>query len=290
MNYHTQHSDLVGRCQEGTGKWLLDSQEFTSWVAAKQQTLFCPGIPGAGKTMLSSIVVEHLRHELQNDNDVSVIFLYCSYKRQEEQKTGNLLTSALQQLVQSRPSVPEEVDLLYKCHRDEGTRPSIKEVVSVFCSIVSSLSKLYLAVDALDECASTERRRLVGELFKLQAQNQLNIFATSRDLPEIKAQFVGCTALEIRASKEDVRRYLENCMRELPRCVVQHADLQSKITTQILALVDGMYVFLALQEDYLVTCFIGFFSLNCISTHLDTSQRSRTSRIPYDIYLEDQGL
>ena len=217
--------------------------------------------------MLSSIVVEHLRHELQNDNDVSVIFLYCSYKRQEEQKTGNLLTSALQQLVQSRPSIPEEVDILYKSHRDEGTRPSIKEVVSVVCSIVSSLSKLYLVVDALDECASTERRRLVEELFKLRAQNQLNIFATSRDLPGIKAQFFGCTALEIRASEEDVRRYLENCMRELPRCVVQHADLQSKITTQILALVDGMYVFLALQEDYLVTCFIGFFSLNCISTH-----------------------
>ena len=217
--------------------------------------------------MLSSIVIEHLRRELQLNDDVGVVFLYCSYKKQEEQKVGSLLSSVLRQLVQNRASIPGEVDHLYKTHRNEGTRPSTKEILSVICSVVSSLSRLYLVVDALDECASFERRRLIEELYQVQAQTQLNILATSRDLPEIRSHFVGISALEIRASEEDVRRYLENRIPELPLCVIRDVGLQSKITTQVLEVVDGMYVFLTMKQDKPVTSLTGFFSLNSTLTH-----------------------
>ena len=48
IDYAPQQSDFVGRRQEGTGKWFLDSAEFHAWVDTNKQTLFCPGIPGAG--------------------------------------------------------------------------------------------------------------------------------------------------------------------------------------------------------------------------------------------------
>jgi hypothetical protein len=35
----------------GVGQWLLSSNEFQGWLNQNKQTLFCPGIPGAGKTM-----------------------------------------------------------------------------------------------------------------------------------------------------------------------------------------------------------------------------------------------
>jgi hypothetical protein len=41
-------------------EWLLDSDEFQTCLDTDKQTLFCPGIPGAGKTILSSIVVDYL--------------------------------------------------------------------------------------------------------------------------------------------------------------------------------------------------------------------------------------
>ncbi|KAF3903443.1 hypothetical protein ABW20_dc0102901 [Dactylellina cionopaga] len=61
IDYRPQHIDYIRRKQAGTGKWLLESTEFQSWVNDKDQTLFCPGIPGAGKTIMAATVIEYLQ-------------------------------------------------------------------------------------------------------------------------------------------------------------------------------------------------------------------------------------
>jgi len=60
IDYAPQQSDFISRRQEGTGLWLLNSREFQDWLSSSKQTLFCPGIPGAGKTVVTSIVVDYL--------------------------------------------------------------------------------------------------------------------------------------------------------------------------------------------------------------------------------------
>ncbi|OAF60440.1 hypothetical protein VC83_03381 [Pseudogymnoascus destructans] len=60
-NYVSQQSDFISRREPGTGQWFLDSPEFNKWTDEPSQTLFCPGIPGSGKTMVSAITVDHLR-------------------------------------------------------------------------------------------------------------------------------------------------------------------------------------------------------------------------------------
>src|SRR5947209_17772181 len=51
IDYASQQSDFILARQEGTGEWLLESSEFHNWINQTKQTLFCPGIPGAGKTI-----------------------------------------------------------------------------------------------------------------------------------------------------------------------------------------------------------------------------------------------
>src|SRR5262249_50622350 len=60
IDYGPQQSDFISQRQTGTGQWLLDSAEFKTWVGSNEQTMFCPGIPGAGKTILTSIVIDEL--------------------------------------------------------------------------------------------------------------------------------------------------------------------------------------------------------------------------------------
>lgn len=38
------HSDIFRRRQSGTGRWLLESEEFKHWVYGDEETLWCPGI------------------------------------------------------------------------------------------------------------------------------------------------------------------------------------------------------------------------------------------------------
>ncbi len=88
----------------------------------EKQTLFCPGIPGAGKTILTSIVVDDLHTRFQNNERIGIAYLYCNFRRQEEQRAGDLLASLLKQLAQGQSSMPESVrSLLQGAQREADT-------------------------------------------------------------------------------------------------------------------------------------------------------------------------
>jgi len=244
IDYATQQSDFINRREEGTGRWLLDSSEFQEWLNQSKQTLFCPGIPGAGKTILTSIVVEHLCAKFQNNTSVSIAYLYCNFRRQHEQTPTDLLASLLKQLVQELPSMPEIIKNLYEHHKYKRTRPLFDEISKALHSVVANYSRAFIIIDALDELSASDgvRRRFLLEILNLQAKTGASVFATSRFIPEITREFKGSILLEIRASDGDVQRYLHGRMSQLSLCVRRNVDLQEKIKAEIIKAVNGMYV------------------------------------------------
>lgn len=244
IDYAPQQSDFISRRQEGTGQWLLNSNEFQEWTRQTKKTLFCPGIPGAGKTIITAIVVENLFTRFQNDSSVGVAYLYCNFQRQQDQKPEDLLASLLKQLVQEKLSMPESTKSLYERHKDKRTSPSFDEISNALRSVIADYSQIFITIDALDECQVSygRRRRFLSEIFNLQAKTKANLFVTSRFIPEIMREFEGCVSLEIHASDEDVRRYLDGHMSQLPSFVLRSLDLQEEIKTAIIKTVDGMYV------------------------------------------------
>ena len=155
-----------------------------------------------------------------------------------------LAASLLKQLCQERASLSDSVKVLYKKHKVKRTRPSFDEISKTLQSVTTMFSKVFIVIDALDECQTTDgcRTRLLTEIFLAQAKSRANVFATSRFLPEVIERFEGSISLEIRASKEDVRRYLDGCMFRLPAFVGRSPDLQEEIKTGIVSLVKGMWV------------------------------------------------
>jgi Cdc6-like AAA superfamily ATPase len=244
VDMSTQQKDFINRRHEGTGLWLLDSKEFNSWVDRSKQTLFCPGMPGAGKTVITSIVVDHLYNKFRNDPTVGIAYLYCNFRQQHEQKPTDLLLNLLKQLAQKQASMPESVKSLYECHRNKPSRPSLDEISKALYSVVAGYSRAFVIVDALDECQVSDggRRRFLSEIFNLHAKTGANLFTTSRFIPEIVKEFKGCLSLEIRASNEDVKRYLDGHMSQLPSFVLANFGLQREIKAAIAQAVDGMYV------------------------------------------------
>src|SRR3984885_1842 len=250
IDYAPQQSDFVARRREGTGQWLLDSKEFNEWLDQSKQTLFCPGIPGAGKTIITSIVVHHLHTQFRSDPTVGIAYLYCNFRRQHEQKPTDLLLSLLKQLVQEQPSIPESVKNLYTHHKGKRTRPSFDEISKVMHPILSDYSRSFIIIDALDECQATDgsRSKLLSEILSLQAQTGARLFITSRYLPEIMKEFEGSTSLEIRASDKDVLRYIDGRISWLLRSrISRYHDLQNTIRKEVLKAVDGMYDFIPLD-------------------------------------------
>ncbi|KAH8595479.1 hypothetical protein B0O99DRAFT_652217 [Bisporella sp. PMI_857] len=244
IDYAAQQSDFFSRKQKGTGQWLLDSTEFQSWLETDKQTLFCPGIPGAGKTILTSIVVDYLHTKFQGDLNIGIAYLYCNFRRQHEQKPEDLVISLLKQLVQELPSVPESVKNLYNQHKNKRTRPSLDEISKTLHSVTTAYLRVYVVVDALDECQVLERcrSRFLSSIFNFQAKTGAKLFATSRPILDIEKEFKGCLSLDILASDKDIERYLDGHMSQLPTFILGKPNLQEEIKTEIVKAVDGMYV------------------------------------------------
>ncbi|KAL2797171.1 hypothetical protein BJX66DRAFT_335355 [Aspergillus keveii] len=60
-DYGSEQTDILSQRQEGTGTWLLERVEFQEWVNEGNKTTYCRGMPGAGKTVMTAVVVDHLR-------------------------------------------------------------------------------------------------------------------------------------------------------------------------------------------------------------------------------------
>ncbi|RSL93028.1 hypothetical protein CDV31_014881 [Fusarium ambrosium] len=273
IDYGPQQSDYLSRRQPETGNWLLESKDFLGWLATNKQTLFCPGIPGAGKTILTSIVVDFLDSRFDSDSDIGIAYIYCNFRRQHEQRIDDLLGSVLKQLTQCRSSLPDSVKSFYDRHKTKRTRPSLDEILGLLQSVVAMYSRVFIIVDALDECQASDgcRTRFLAELFNLQTRHGINIFATSRPITEIIDCFKASLSIEIeiRASPDDVARYLEGHIEQLPFFVQQDRQLQEEITTGISEAVDGMFLlaqlYLGLLADKL--------TLNDIQSAMETFQK-----------------
>ena len=240
-DYTAQHNDFSSRRCEGTGDWLLNSTEFQNWSNQEAQILFCWGIPGAGKTILSAAVIDHLFASIRG-GDVGVAYLYFNFRRQYEQSPLDVLSSLLRQLLAKKPVLPEMVIKLYGTHSRNRTRPSFKEVSEALQSTIQEFSRAFVVIDALDE-THVDRKKMLTELFDIQAKTKLNLFATSRSIPDIEIEFrqnQKSTALEILAQEQDIRRYLESCIPSLPGFVARNSALQEEIKAAIVKTVNGM--------------------------------------------------
>ncbi|KAH7146905.1 hypothetical protein B0J13DRAFT_441596, partial [Dactylonectria estremocensis] len=263
INYVSQQHDFLSRRQAGTGRWFLDSQEYSAWLGTDKQTLFCRGIPGSGKTIMTSLVVEDLLNRAQsgsfhNDSaergSIGIAYLYCNFRRQHEQQAEDLLASLLKQLVKGQNCLPQDVQELYERHKVAQTRPKFEEISSALKSAISIHSRVFIIVDALDECQVLNRcrSRFLSEIFLIQAATRANFFATSRPMLDIEKKFEGCLSRHIFANDEDIGMYVDGHISQLPDFVSKRPSLQEEVKGGIIKAVGGMFLLAQLHLDSLV--------------------------------------
>lgn len=242
-DYSRQQSDFISRRQPGTGQWMLESPEFREWQGASgNHTLFCFGIPGAGKTIMAATVIDELQRQVQPEAGAGIAYIYFNFRQAEDQDPSRLLSILLRQLVQQQATVSFDVKAFWERHKSSLTRPSFDELSSVLHSVAASFSQLFLIVDALDECqeANGYRAKFLDSLLELQTKCPAKLLATSRSFVDMMQDFEGSKLMEIRAKSEDVSVYVESQLYRLPKFVNRNAELQGMIRSAIGGAVEGM--------------------------------------------------
>jgi ankyrin repeat domain-containing protein 50 len=188
-----------------------------------------------------SVVINYLERTIKQEN-VAVVYIYCTH-RQQNQTAGNLVASLLKQLIQQRTDIPGNIRDLYRHHRSRQTHPPLSEYSRLLQAELRHFLKVFIVIDALDECSEENRIRehFLAEVQKLSPM--VRLLVTSRHMPDIERKFEGTAQLEIRASDEDVKRYLESRIEsQLPLAKYVRTDptLRSDILDTIIKRAHGM--------------------------------------------------
>ncbi|KAJ7087123.1 hypothetical protein C8R44DRAFT_861913 [Mycena epipterygia] len=73
LNFFQRQADVFKAWQPGTGDWLLADAHFKDWESSTGSVLWCHGMAGAGKTVLASLVVNHLSSQSQKNIGVGTL-------------------------------------------------------------------------------------------------------------------------------------------------------------------------------------------------------------------------
>lgn len=175
--------------------------------------------------------------------NTAICYVYCNYKQQSEQSALNLISSIIRQLATDY-GTDEIRGVILKAHREAKIKKlplTFSGSVALLREILLCFTRVFIMIDALDECQVEERNKLVTEMMKLSA----SVSVMSREIPDILELLRNFSRIPVRASQEDVERYLMSEIESntsLLRLIQNDPALQQNIIRRISERSQGMYV------------------------------------------------
>lgn len=213
---YQHHKDAAEKRLKGSGKWLFEKKTFQEWRCESSSSQFwLHGIPGSGKTTLTSLVIETLRR------DHTLAYFYCDRSPSDPARSqgSKILASLVRQLACVSPGMPilEPVRVQYQREIDgfeefEDHIWSVKDCENVMKDLLELYPATTIVIDALDEVQFDDRQVLLDVFNRLMAgtANLLKIFISSRDNYDIAQRLEGSSHINIQAA--DNQQDIENFM------------------------------------------------------------------------------
>jgi hypothetical protein len=157
------HEDACSawRKYPGTGKWILKNEYIRNWreVPSPRDTsqLWINGIPGAGKTVLASVIID----DCLKDPNCETAYFYCKHAETEKNTSMAIFRGLLSQLISQNKS------MLPPCYektlaKGELTLTSAVTAQNLLELFFDCSSRQYIIIDGLDECSAIERKLVLA--------------------------------------------------------------------------------------------------------------------------------
>ncbi|RPA79217.1 hypothetical protein BJ508DRAFT_211298 [Ascobolus immersus RN42] len=230
---------------QGTGNWFLQEPNYVSWRDSdKRRELWCYGHPGVGKSFISSIIIEDLKAGTDSKPNKALAYIYGNYKDWGPD-AKDYIACILKQIVQQLRVVPEEISLSYNRHNLQGAshRPRLAEVLNLLEKATEPLNRVYVVIDALDECKrpgiadDVVRYTLIN---KLRSFKKISLLVTSRSALQLEDLFENTPKVQIVARESDIRalayHYMstDNISPSLAEKLAGKVDLKYEIASKVI--------------------------------------------------------
>ncbi|TKA37928.1 hypothetical protein B0A54_10530 [Friedmanniomyces endolithicus] len=178
------HNKALQQRHAGTGLWFVKHETFSSFKDGKVPILWLHGIPGCGKTVLSSTIIEDLRASSATSATALLLYFYFDFNDQQKQTCDGALRSLVCQMAHQSDSAFDQLD-----HLRRNGQSSIQELSQTLEKMLNGGDRVTIVLDALDEC--TTRDQLLKWIQRLMASEiaSLKMVVTSRKVYDINLVF-----------------------------------------------------------------------------------------------------
>jgi len=221
----------------------LRSPEWTDWISATHRCLWIHGIPGAGKTILISHLVSHVKEYCKTLTRTAHAYYYC-YFGHDQDEAAHLLGSLLNQLCRKSDLVTPQLYEIYKA----GGEPSLVELLEALVEMLAHFDTVYVVVDALDE--SLPRDNLLKILRDLVTDirfQKIQVLASSREYIDIEATMETISVAVSMSNpfvKEDIRSLVRSLIVSNHKFERWPRDMLDELENAVATGAHGMYVFI----------------------------------------------
>ncbi|KAK1486328.1 pfs domain-containing protein [Colletotrichum tamarilloi] len=238
----------------GTGEWILKTPEFEHWKE-NPGTLWLSGMPGAGKTIISSTIVTSLLSEAQTSTS-AVVYSYFDFSNESQQEAQSFLRTCIAQLAAKKPAA---FDILLgfrnRFPEAQDQQPGLEEFLEATVATMGCFHRVFLVVDALDECS--ERKKLLDIFKELQSVRNLHLVLLSRREQQIeKVLSASSTELSLCGAHvdQDIAAYVRQRIHHSEEMKEWTGEDRAKVETQLIEMAGGMFRWVHCQLDSLEKC------------------------------------
>jgi hypothetical protein len=167
-------------------------------------------IAGSGKTILSSTVIDSLQQIHNDDQGKSIAYFYFDFTDSRKSAVEGCIRNLLRQI--SAPTPCEAVRTLYRRQCGGRIQPTLGSVLLAFKDALEPLGRVFLVIDALDEC---EDIVALAEVMKfINSLTRISVLVTSHMTPVVQQLMLAVqeSTIEIEVARvtQDMRTFVNH--------------------------------------------------------------------------------
>ena len=194
---------------------------------------------------ISSLVIDTLC-DREGEENIAVAGLYYDYLSQQEQTITNIMGAILKQLVSRGKILMDVREAFEKAKMTFGGRgPRLADLMDMLKIVIASLPRVFICLDALDECLPKYLPELLESLRDLILEcPKTRIFLTGRSHvgEDVQRRFPKVVVVPISSNANDVRNYVEMRLNRDDEPDAMNNDLRADIVRVILEKISDMCV------------------------------------------------
>ncbi|KAK6526134.1 hypothetical protein TWF281_011170 [Arthrobotrys megalospora] len=236
-----------------TGKWFFVLPDFVDWDETPDSAvLWYHGIPGSGKSILATSVIDHLYNK-HRSTKACIVYFFCDFHTPETLRYRAILSSLLKQIVIMNGMLSDrQQEKLEAAYLESMYPPDISQIGDLLISFAKKLGRLYITIDGIDECPTDDMLDILGFCKRLLAKKpkDLKIILSSRpdiDVPRsLKISYN--VSLSTAMHRPDLEAYIQSELEtKCSNLDLYPAKVKEEVKQALLKGADGMFLWVFFQ-------------------------------------------